>query len=46
MIETTSGERFEVKAGQEYDELEPEQRLIYGLVAIASELRFSSRMRS
>jgi hypothetical protein len=41
MIEATSGERFEVKAVQEYDELEPEQRLIYGLVAIASALRFA-----
>lgn len=40
MIEATSGELFEVKAFEEFDELEPEQKLIYGIVAIASELRF------
>jgi hypothetical protein len=40
MIEATSGERFEVKAFEEYDQLEGEQRLIYGIACIASDLRF------
>jgi hypothetical protein len=39
MIEATSGEKFEVKALEEYGSLEGERRLIYAIVAIATELR-------
>jgi hypothetical protein len=39
MIEATSGEKFEVKAVDEYDSLEGERRLIYAIVALATELR-------
>lgn len=41
MIEATSGERFEVKACGEYDQLDPVKRRLYGLIAVASALRFS-----
>ena len=40
MIEATSGEKLEVRAVREYDDLQSESRLIYGIVAIASEQRF------
>jgi SIR2-like domain len=40
MIEATSGERFELKVTEEFDSLEAEQKLIYAVVAIATELRF------
>lgn len=40
MIEATSGERFEIKAYEEFLDLVDEQRLIYAIVALASELRF------
>lgn len=41
MIEATSGERFETKAYQEFLDLADEQRLIYAIVALASEMRFA-----
>jgi hypothetical protein len=41
MIEATSGERFETKAYEEFLDLPPEQRLVYAIVALASELRVS-----
>lgn len=40
MIEATSGERFELKIAEEFDSLEAEQKLVYAVVAIATELRF------
>ncbi len=40
MIEATSGEQFELKVAEEFGSLESEQRLIYAVVAIATELRF------
>jgi hypothetical protein len=39
MIEATTDERFEVKVAEEYDALPPEQRLMYAIVAIATDLR-------
>lgn len=40
MIEATSGVRFELKVAEEFNDLPPEQRLIYAAVSISSELRF------
>ena len=40
MIEATSGQRFEVKVAEEWQELPEPQRRIYGIVALASSLRF------
>lgn len=40
MIEATSGERFELKVTEEFESLEPEQKLIYAVLAISTELRF------
>jgi SIR2-like domain len=39
MFEATTGERFELKVAEEFSQLEAEQRLIYALVAIATDLR-------
>jgi hypothetical protein len=39
MFEATTGERFEAKLADEFSELEPEQRLIYAIIAIATDLR-------
>jgi hypothetical protein len=39
MFEATTGERFEVKLGDEFNQLEPEQKLIYAIVGIATDLR-------
>jgi hypothetical protein len=39
MYEATSGERFEYKVAEEFDKLEAEQRIIYAITAIASDLR-------
>lgn len=41
MIEATSGERFEAKVASEYAELPEAQRRLYGIAALASELRFT-----
>ena len=41
MIEATSGERFETKAYDEFLDLVDEQRLVYAVVALASELRYA-----
>lgn len=41
MIEATSGERFETKPYNEFLDLPAEQQLIYAVIALASELRFS-----
>jgi len=41
MIEATSGERFETKAYDEFLDLVEEQRLVYAIVALASELRYA-----
>ncbi len=41
MIEATSGQRFELKVASEYDELDGAQQLLYGIAALASELRFN-----
>lgn len=40
MIEATSGERFSVKVAQEYADLDGPQQMLYGIAALASELRF------
>jgi hypothetical protein len=40
MIEATSGERFELKVAEEFHNLEAEQKLVYAVVAISTELRF------
>lgn len=40
MIQATSGENFEKKAKTEYTELEGAQRYVYGLIAVASTLRY------
>jgi hypothetical protein len=40
MIEATSGVRFELKIAEEFDDLAPEQRLIYAAASIATDLRF------
>jgi len=45
MIEATSGERFEEKAVREYEELEPDKRRIYAIVAVATALQFSLEKR-
>ncbi len=39
MFEATTGERFELKVAEEFNQLEAEQRLIYAIVAIATDLR-------
>lgn len=41
MIRATSGENFEKKAQDEYCQLAGAQRYVYGLVAVASALRFT-----
>lgn len=41
MIEATSGERFETKAYEEFQDLVDEQRIVYAVVALASELRYA-----
>lgn len=41
MVEATSGKRFELKVAEEFDQLQNPQRLLYGIAALASELRFS-----
>jgi len=42
MIEATSGEKFEVKAVQEYEDLDsPDKKRIYAVVATATALQFS-----
>jgi len=41
MIEATSGERFETRAYHEFLDLVDEQRLVYAIVALASEMRFA-----
>ena len=43
MMAATSGERFETKVAEEYTGLAPEQRLIYAIVAIATDLRHHLR---
>jgi hypothetical protein len=40
MIEATSGDKFELKVAEEFNSLEAEQRLVYAVVSIATELRF------
>jgi hypothetical protein len=40
MIEATSGVRFELKVAEEFDNLPPEQRLIYAAASISTDLRF------
>lgn len=40
MLEATSGRRFEELISSEWQELSPEQRDLYGIVAVASSLRF------
>jgi hypothetical protein len=39
MFEATTGERFEAKIAGEYGELEGEQKLIYAIAAIATDMR-------
>ena len=39
MFEATSGDRFEVKVAEEFSQLEAEQRMIYAITAIATDLR-------
>jgi hypothetical protein len=39
MYEATTGDRFELKVAEEFGQLEAEQRLIYAIVAIATDLR-------
>jgi len=39
MYEATTGDRFELKIAEEFGQLEAEQRLIYAIVAIATDLR-------
>jgi hypothetical protein len=41
MIQATSGENFERKAQDEYVELETSQKYPYGLIAVATSLRYS-----
>jgi hypothetical protein len=41
MIEATSGDKFEVKASSEYEGLDPEKRMVYGIISVASSQRFS-----
>jgi hypothetical protein len=39
MFEATTGERFEAKIAEEYGELEGEQKLLYAIVAVATDMR-------
>lgn len=40
MIQATSNDRFELKATSEFDDLSPESKVIYAMVAVASSFRF------